>query len=261
MEFAPFDRRRYPALPVRDGYQEWAETYEGVVQDEMDLRLLARLESVDWAAAGRVLDLACGTGRIGAWLRARGVQRLDGLDFTPEMLARAAAKGVYDRVILADMLATGLPASSYDLVLEVLADEHLGEVLPLYQEAARLTPPAGVFVIVGYHPHFLMNGIPTHFTGRDGEPVAIESHVHLFSEHVQAAHRTGWMLVEMDEGLVDDAWIAKKPKWERYRSHPVSFAMVWRARRMRPARRSTPSHDRSGRRADACTSVRGKAGS
>jgi hypothetical protein len=75
-----------------------------------------------------------------------------------------------------------------------------------------------------------MNGIPTHFDRRDGEPVAIESYVHLFSEHVQAAHRSGWTLVEMDEGVVDDAWIAKKPKWECYRHHPVSFAMVWRKR-------------------------------
>jgi hypothetical protein len=75
-----------------------------------------------------------------------------------------------------------------------------------------------------------MNGIPTHFDRRDGEPVAIESYVHLFSEHVQAAHRSGWTLVEMDEGVVDDAWITKKPKWERYRHHPVSFAMVWRKR-------------------------------
>jgi SAM-dependent methyltransferase len=231
MEFASFDRRRYPTLPVRDGYREWAETYEDVVQAEMDLRLLARVGTVDWAKAGRVLDLACGTGRIGAWLRAQGVQRLDGLDFTPEMLARAETKGVYDRLILADMLATGLPASSYDLVLEVLADEHLAEVGLLYREAARLAAPAGVFLIVGYHPHFLMNGIPTHFDRRDGEPVAIESHVHLFSHHVQAAHRTGWTLVEMDEGVVDDAWIAKKPKWERYRSHPVSFVMVWRKQR------------------------------
>jgi hypothetical protein len=32
----------------------------------------------------------------------------------------------------------------------------------------------------------------------------------------------------MAEGVVDDAWIAKKPKWERYRLQPVSFAMVWR---------------------------------
>jgi SAM-dependent methyltransferase len=230
MDFAPFDRRRYPTLPVREGYGEWAATYEDVVQDEMDLRLLARIESVDWAKAGRVLDLACGTGRIGVWLRAQGVRRLDGLDFTPEMLARAEAKSVYDRLIQADVLETGLPAASYDLVIEVLADEHLEELWPLYREASRLVGPTGVFVIVGYHPYFLMNGIPTHFDRQGGESVAIESYVHLFSEHVQAAHRAGCTLVEMDEGVVDDAWIAKKPKWERYRSHPVSFAMVWRKR-------------------------------
>ena len=230
MDFSPFDRRRYPTLPVREGYREWAETYEDVVQDEMDLRLLARIETVDWAQAGRVLDLACGTGRIGAWLRAQGVQRLDGLDFTAEMLARAEAKGVYDRVIRADMLDTGLPAASYDLVLEVLADEHLSALPPLYREAARLARPAGTFVVVGYHPHFLLNGIPTHFDRRDGEPVAIESYVHLLSDHAKAAHRAGWTLAEMDEGVVEDAWIAKKPKWERYRFHPVSFAMVWRRR-------------------------------
>jgi SAM-dependent methyltransferase len=230
MEFAPFDRRRYPTLAVREGYREWAETYEEVVQDEMDLRLLARIETVNWAAAGRVLDLACGTGRVGVWLRAQGVRRLDGLDFTPEMLAGAEAKRVYDRLIQADMLNTGLPAASYDLVLEVLADEHLKELSPLYREAARLAAPAGFFVIVGYHPHFLMNGIPTHFKRRDGEPVAIESYVHLFSDHAKAAHGAGWTLAEMDEGLVDDAWLAKKPKWARYRSHPVSFAMVWRKR-------------------------------
>src|SRR3712207_2107214 len=123
MDFSPFDRRRYPTLPVRDGYREWAPTYEGAVQDEMDLRLLARITTVDWAGAGRVLDLACGTGRIGAWLRARGAKRVDGVDFTPEMLARAEARGVYERLIRADIRDTGLPPASYDLILEVLADE------------------------------------------------------------------------------------------------------------------------------------------
>jgi SAM-dependent methyltransferase len=230
MDFSHFDQRRYPTLAVRDGYREWSRTYEDVVQDEMDVRLLSRIATVDWAGANRVLDLACGTGRIGTWLRERGVRRLDGLDFTPEMLAKAEVKGVYDRLIRADMLETGLPASSYDLVLEVLADEHLAELPPLYREAARLTKPSGLFVIVGYHPHFLMNGIPTHFDRRDGEPVAIESHVHLLSDHAKAAHGAGFALIEMDEGIVDDAWIAKKPGWEKYRFHPVSFSMVWRRR-------------------------------
>jgi len=228
MDFSHFDQRRYPTLAVRDGYREWSRTYEDVVQDEMDLRLLGRIATVDWAGARRALDLACGTGRIGTWLRARGVRQLDGLDFTPEMLAQAEAKGVYDRLMLADMLETGLPASSYDLAIEVLADEHLAGLPPLYREAARLTEPSGSFVVVGYHPHFLMNGVPTHFDRRGGEPVAIESHVHLLSDHVKAAHRAGFTLLEMDEGVVDDAWIAKKPRWEKYRFHPVSFSMVWR---------------------------------
>ena len=205
-------------------------TYDSVVQDEMDLRLLARLTTVDWAGRADVLDLACGTGRIGAWLRLQSVARLDGLDLTPEMLSQAGARGCYDRLFLADLRRTGLPSASYNLILEALADEHLPELLPLYSEAARLTRPGGSFVLVGYHPHFLMNGVPTHFARGNGEQVTIESHVHLFSDHVKAAHAAGWALVEMEEGIVDDAWISKKPKWERYRHHPVSFALVWRKR-------------------------------
>lgn len=230
MDHAPFDRRRYPVLAPRDGYREWAATYDGTVEDEMDLRLLARIETVGWAGAGRALELACGTGRVGAWLRGKGVERLEGVDFTPEMLARAEARGVYDRLVLADIQDTGLPAASYDLLVEVLADEHLPELGPLYRETARLARPGAAFVLVGYHPHFLMLGIPTHFDREDGEPVAIESHVHLFSDHVKAAHAAGWALAEMDEGVVDEAWLAKKPRWERYRFHPVSFSLVWRRR-------------------------------
>lgn len=228
MEFAPFDRRHYPTLPVREGYAEWARTYEAVVQDEMDLRLLARVESVRWGRTRRVLDLACGTGRVGQWLKLAGATHVEGVDFTPEMLKRAAARGIYAKLIEADVLNTGLPAGSYDAVIQVLADEHLKDLTPLYGEAARLATADGAFVIVGYHPHFLMTGMPTHFDRRPGEPVAIESYVHLFSDHVRAAHAAGWVLAEMDEGVVDDAWIAKKPKWEKLRHHPVSFAMVWK---------------------------------
>ena len=228
MEFKPFDARHYPTLAVGEGYEEWARTYDAVVQDEMDLRLLARLTTVDWAAAGRTIDLACGTGRIGLWLHAQRVARLDGLDFTPAMLRQAQARGVYERLLEGDVRATGLADASYDLALMVLADEHLPDLAPMYREAARIAKAGACFVIVGYHPHFMLNGIPTHFNRANGEPVAIETYVHLLSDHFKAAQRCGWALLEMDEGLVDQAWLAKKPKWAKYRNHPVSFAMVWR---------------------------------
>ena len=54
--------------------------------------------------------------------------------------------------------------------------------------------------------------------------------VHLLSDHVKAAHAAGWSLLEMDEGLVDDAWLQKKPKLQIYSGLPISFSMVWRHR-------------------------------
>jgi SAM-dependent methyltransferase len=229
MDHVLYDKRRYPIVDVREGYGTWVQTYEQTVQDEMDLRLLERLTTVVWKSPRTVLDLACGTGRIGAWLRRRGsTATLDGVDLTPEMLDRARIRGVYRTLVVADVAATRLPAAGYDLCTQSLADEHLPELGPLYRETARVTRPGGVFVLVGYHPQLLMAGMPTHFDRAPGEPVTIRSYVHLLSDHVKAAHAAGWRLQEMDEGLVDDAWLRKKPTWEVYRGLPISFAMVWR---------------------------------
>jgi SAM-dependent methyltransferase len=222
-----YDRRRYPIVGVREGYSEWVRTYEQTVLDQMDLRLLGRLRTVDWGAARAGLDLACGTGRIGTWLRGRGVVAVDGVDLTPEMLEVARGRGVYRALHVADVGATGLPAGAYDLCTQSLADEHLAELAPLYREVARVSTAGGTFVLVGFHPQFLMAGVPTHFDRAPGESVTIRSYVHLFSGHVKAAHAAGWVLREMDEGLVDDDWLRSKPKWEHYRGMPISFAMVW----------------------------------
>jgi SAM-dependent methyltransferase len=226
-QFSNFDARHYPTLPVRAGYAAWADSYEATVLDLMDLRLLARLTTVDWPKVERALDLACGTGRGGVWMKARGVARIDGVDLTPQMLEQAQAKQAYAHLALGDVNAVDLPSGGYDLVTQLLADEHLPELAPVYREAFRLARAEGRFVLVGYHPWFLMSGIPTHFDLAPGEPVAIESHVHLFADHVRAAHAAGWRLAELEEGVVDDAWVAAKPKWERHRHRPVSFAFVW----------------------------------
>jgi SAM-dependent methyltransferase len=227
-EFSPFDTRGYRTVDVRSGYGEWVDTYEQTVQDAMDVELLDRLQSVEWA--GEVADLGCGTGRTGTWLAERGVTTIDGVDLTPEMLARARERGVYRELIEADVAHTGLPSDAYDLVVTSLVDEHLADLRPLYAEAARVAKPGGSYVIVGYHPHFIMSsGMPTHYDSASGEPVAIETHVHLFSDHVRAAGAAGWTLAEAEERVIDDAWVALKPKWERERGTPIAFAFVWRA--------------------------------
>ena len=227
MDFSDFDTRNYKTVSVEDGYGEWAGTYEETVLDQLDRPLLSRIKSVEWAHVRRAADLACGTGRTGAWLSEQGVRRIDGVDLSPEMIKWARAKGLHAELRVGDVLATPLESAAYDLVIIVLADEHIEDLRALYRESARLLAPNGKFLIIGYHPHFLMLGIPTHFHRPDGEPVAVKAYVHSFSDHVCAAHASGWVLSEMHEHVVDDACIAAKPKWEKYLNHPISFAMVW----------------------------------
>lgn len=229
VRFADFDSRGYRTVDVRSGYGRWVRTYEDSVQDVMDIGLLRRLAVPSWGSVRRAVDLGCGTGRTGAWLRGRGVAAVDGVDVTPQMLAVARARGVHERLVEADVTATGLAGGGYDLVIASLVDEHLPEVGPLYEEAWRLAAPGGLFVVVAFHPFFIMaTGMPTHFTDGSGEPVAISTHVHLPSEHVTAALAAGWALVEMHEGVIDAEWLAVKPKWARFRNYPISAAMVWR---------------------------------
>lgn len=227
--FDLFDSRGYRAVDVRTGYREWVATYEDTVQDAMDIALLDELEAPDWSKVSRAADLGAGTGRTGAWLRRHGVARIDGVDITPEMLAVARSRGAHDRLVEGDVADTGLEGGAYDLVIASLVDEHLEDLRPLYVEAWRLAEPGGAFVLVALHPHFIMRtGMPTHFTGSSGEPVALPTHVHLISDHVAAGLEAGWVLAEMREGVVDGHWLAVKPKWGRHRGHPVSMALGWR---------------------------------
>lgn len=228
LDFTRYDTRKYPTVSVTDGYGDWSGHYEQTVHDEMDIALLDRLQTVQWSDMCDAVDFACGTGRIGAWLRAHDVQQIDGIDLTPEMLDRARERNIYRSLRVADVAKTGLESYSYDLVTQSLADEHLAELTPLYNEAARLLRDEGMFVIVGYHPFFLLNGVPTHFhRTSDDEPVTIRSYVHFTSDHISAGLAAGFSLIEMHERIVDDAWVKVKPKWAKYRDRPVSFAMVW----------------------------------
>ncbi|WP_354700444.1 tRNA methyltransferase [Paraconexibacter sp. AEG42_29] len=228
-DFSAFDTRGYRTVDVRSGYGQWIATYEDTVRDEMDLALLERLTTVDWAAAADVADLGCGTGRTGAWLDARGARGIDGVDLTPEMLERAHARGIFRSLAEADVRASGLTAGAYDLVSTSLVDEHLPALEPLYAEAFRLARPGGAYVLVGIHPFFLIaSGMPTHFDAADGEAVAIETHLHLLGDHVAAAHAAGWVLAELHEAVIGDEWIAAKPRWAAQRGQPISFAFAWR---------------------------------
>jgi len=152
MDFTNFDQRQYPTVTPKVGYAEWANTYEASVPGLLDIGILERIHSIRWPETRQCLDLACGTGRTGSWLAAKGVSQIDGVDFTPEMLTQAGMRKVYRRLQEASVENTGLPGAAYDLLIMSLADEHLARLEPTYLEASRLSSDNAKFVVVGMHP-------------------------------------------------------------------------------------------------------------
>nr|WP_295463977.1 class I SAM-dependent methyltransferase [Mesorhizobium sp.] len=79
-------------------YDRWADTYDaemaaaGYRHPSIALALLARHLP---RGATPVLDAGCGTGLVGEWLGIVGYPRVEGLDISAGMLARAERKGAY----------------------------------------------------------------------------------------------------------------------------------------------------------------------
>jgi predicted TPR repeat methyltransferase len=150
--FDPCDRRGYPTLDIAEGYAAWAPCYDETADNRLDIALLSVLTSVDFSRAARAADLACGTGRIGCWLRARGAERLDGIDVSAPMLERAALKKVYDSLAVADVTRTGLADGSYDVVVCCLATCHVENLAGFYSEGAHSLRPHARMAVVDHIP-------------------------------------------------------------------------------------------------------------
>ena len=96
----------------RELYASWAETYESVFLAENDYMYHEHVATAFCGDRdeldGPVLDVGCGTGVVGAELARLGVPVIDGIDISPEMLAKAAAKthdgrSTYRQLLEADL--------------------------------------------------------------------------------------------------------------------------------------------------------------
>ena len=228
--FHAFDTRGYRTVDARRGYGEWAPTYEQTVEDAMDIDLLEALQGVRWADVRDAADLGCGTGRTGAWLRAHGVAAVDGVDLTPEMLAAARARGVHRRLAVADVAASGLPGSAFDLVVTCLVDEHLADVAPLYRRGGAARPPRRAARARRLPPslhHGLGHADPLRLrhgrARRDRDPRTPAQRARDGRPRGRAGRSRRCV-----SGVIDDTWLALKPKWASLRGHPVTFAIAWR---------------------------------
>ena len=112
---------------LADAYAEWAPRYDADLVQEMGYRAYVTaselLAAHETDLEARILDAGCGTGLVGAYLAdpaTGGYTRIDGLDYSPDMLAQARSKGVYADLLQGDLTGTlGIPSDRYDAVISV----------------------------------------------------------------------------------------------------------------------------------------------
>jgi predicted TPR repeat methyltransferase len=134
---------------IRTLFDQYAERFD----QELTGTLGYRAPQLVAAALGRqgladgsadILDIGCGTGLSGLALR-RFARRLDGVDLSPGMIARALARSVYDAVFVGDALGhLSGDADAWDIVTAVDMLNYVGDLAGLFATAASSLRPGGL---------------------------------------------------------------------------------------------------------------------
>ncbi len=145
-----------PPAYVRALFDQYAPRFDRELVDHLSYRGPAVLLGAVDAVAGatrfdRVLDLGCGTGLMGEAIRPRAGE-LVGVDLSPAMLAAAKAKGLYDRLIAADLLDfLAGETAAFDLIVAADVLVYFPDLRPVLAAAARLLAPEGLLAFTLEH--------------------------------------------------------------------------------------------------------------
>lgn len=139
-------------IDAKEHYDAWAADYDSDLLQTYGYvapRIAAKafVETAPDRQAS-IIDLGCGTGLAGCELAARGYTRIDGLDISPGMLARARGLGIYRQLLRGDLTKrTAIPEASYDALISVGAfgGGHVGP--ENLREFIRVVKPGAAMVI------------------------------------------------------------------------------------------------------------------
>ena len=139
---------RSPPGYVRHLFDQFSSDYDTRMLGMLDyrahliLRELAGLVLAERSGLD-ILDLGCGTGLAGSEFAAMAL-RLDGIDLSPRMVEQARARGVYDRLIVADLeTVLAEQGRSYDLILAADTLVYVGNLGTVFRGACRRLKPGG----------------------------------------------------------------------------------------------------------------------
>ncbi|WP_327584226.1 class I SAM-dependent methyltransferase [Nonomuraea sp. NBC_00507] len=231
-------------MPGAARYDDVADFYTAgwtdAVDDPAAVRLLALLEPI---AGRRVLEIACGHGRISRALARRGADVV-GVDLSSALIekARAAehAAPLGIRYLHADAAASDIPGVSglFDAVVCSFGLSDIDDLEGAIAGAARVLRPGGVFACSILHPCFpggrgvsgSWSGDASYYTEgwwrADGELSSLRRQVganhRTLSTYVNTFRRHGLWLEEMAEPEPTPDWAAQRADAARF---PVFLVM------------------------------------
>lgn len=142
---------KMPEKLVATLFNSYAETFEQHLVRTLKYQAPGKLAAVvkDVLGDGRppldVCDIGCGTGLAGEHLRPLA-RRLDGVDLSAGMIAKAREKRLYDRLIVGELCAALNEARlSYDLVVAADVLIYFGDLQPPFAAAHAALRPGGHF--------------------------------------------------------------------------------------------------------------------
>ncbi len=93
-----------------------------------------------------ILDLGCGTGLCGQAVRSMAT-RLDGVDLSPQMIAKARQRAIYNELAVGDLYPfLEKKAGCYDVIVAAGVFEHIGDPRHVFQAAFGALRDSGLFV-------------------------------------------------------------------------------------------------------------------
>ena len=138
-----------PSAFVEALFDQYAPKFDHALVETLGYRVPELLFDAIIASApvkrfGLALDLGCGTGLMGERLRPI-CERLEGFDISAEMLKKARAKGIYDRLEKADLQTFSYTGPRADLVVAADVFMYVGALDAIFARVADMLAPGGLF--------------------------------------------------------------------------------------------------------------------
>ena len=149
----------------------------------------------------RTLDVGSGTGLAGLELNALGFTHLDALDYSPQMLAVAAHRGVYKNIIEADLnQMLDIPDDTYDAMICTGTFTHAHVSAKCLDELFRILKPAGHFACTVHNDIWHTEGFEEKTTALSKTGLLKTVNQELGIYYADSTTPEGWYIVWQKQG-------------------------------------------------------------